>query len=80
MGLKKRTKKKVTKKQKDVFRALDMSGERNAKDKTVKEIAKKSKTSLSHTYKVLNKLSKHGGVLRTSKRPKMYYAIAGGLR
>ena len=65
--------KPITKKQYDIFyKSLD---DEPGKDKKVKRIARESDTSLSHTYRCLKELKKHGNVLQTWKRPKQFIRV-----
>ena len=65
--------KPITKKQYDIFyKSLD---DEPGKDKKVKRIARESNTSLSHTYRCLKELKKHGNVLQTWKRPKQFIRV-----
>lgn len=66
-------KKAITRKQYDIFyKSLD---DKLGKDKKVKRISRESDTSLSHTYRCLKELKKHGNVLQTSKRPKQFIRV-----
>lgn len=63
----------ITRKQYDIFyKSLD---DKPGKDKKVKRISRESDTSLSHTYRCLKELKRHGNVLQTWKRPKQFIRV-----
>jgi len=65
--------KPITKKQYDIF--YKSLKDEPGKDKKVKRIASESGTSISHTYRCLEELKKHGNVLQTWKRPKQFIRV-----
>ena len=62
-----------TEKQRKIFyKALE---DVPSKEKKVKRISHESGTSLSYTYKCLEKLKRYGYALQTTKRPKAFIRV-----
>ena len=65
--------KQWTEKQRKIFyKALE---DIPCKEKKVKRISRESGTSLSYTYKCLEKLKRYGYALQTTKRPKAFIRV-----
>ena len=66
-------KRKITKKQYQIF--YKSLKDEPDKSKKVKRISYESNTSLSHTYRCLEKLKKEGYILQTGAKPKEFIRI-----